>query len=143
MKGGKADSSASGRNGPVPVGHGSAPTLLRPSRHAESGQNGEALCGSKYGTNLVSSGRPGLNRCRELLARAQDHPAGMTFRDLCALAECFGFHLARKKGSHHIFKRRGFHRLLNFQESGGMAKSYQARQLLAALRELGVLEEGS
>jgi len=47
--------------------------------------------------------------------------------------------LTRKKGSHHIFKRQGYQKLLNFQDSKGMAKVYQVRQLLSALEELGVL----
>ena len=50
-----------------------------------------------------------------------------------------GFHLVREKGSHHIFKRDGFQRLLNLQDSRGMAKTYQVRLLLPALDELGVL----
>ncbi|NNM05152.1 MAG: type II toxin-antitoxin system HicA family toxin [Gemmatimonadetes bacterium] len=74
-----------------------------------------------------------------MLERAQDHPSGVKFRELCALAECFGFFPVRQKGSHHIFKREGFQKLLNFQESGSMAKAYQVRQLLSALEELGVL----
>ena len=47
--------------------------------------------------------------------------------------------MPKVEGSHHIFKRDGFQRLLNFQDSRGMAKTYQVRQLLSALEELGVL----
>jgi hypothetical protein len=74
-----------------------------------------------------------------LLERARDQPSGLKFLELCDLARCFGFHLVRTKGSHHIFKREGFRRLLNFQDSKGMAKAYQVRQLLSALEELSVL----
>ncbi len=80
-----------------------------------------------------------MDRCRRLLERAQDHPSGLRFRELCDLADCFGFSLVRQRGSHHIYKRDGFRKLLNFQNSGGMAKAYQVRQLLSALEELGVL----
>lgn len=80
-----------------------------------------------------------MDRCRALVERAKDNPSGFSFRELRELAECFGFHLARKKGSHHIFKRVGYRRLLNFQDSKGMAKTYQVRQLVSALEELGDL----
>jgi len=80
-----------------------------------------------------------VDRCRRLLERAQDHPSGLRFRELCDLAECFGFHQVRQKGSHHLFKREGSRKLLNFQESRSMAKAYQVRQLLSALEELGVV----
>jgi hypothetical protein len=80
-----------------------------------------------------------VDRCRRLLERAQDNPSGLRFRELRDLAGCYGFHLVRQKGSHHIFKRVGYRRLLNFQDSTGMAKGYQVRQLLSALEELGVL----
>jgi hypothetical protein len=84
-----------------------------------------------------------VDRCQRLLKRAQDNPSGLRFRELCDLAGCFGFYLARQKGSHHIFKREGFQRLLNFQDSGGMAKAYQVGQLLSALEDLGALSKRS
>jgi hypothetical protein len=80
-----------------------------------------------------------VDRCRQLLDRAYVGPEGLRFRELCDLAECFGFRLTRQKGSHHIFKRQGYQKLLNLQGSKGMAKAYQVRQLLSALEELGVL----
>jgi len=80
-----------------------------------------------------------VDRCSQLLGRAQANPCGLRFQDLCELAECFGFELTRQKGSQHIFKRPGYLRVLNFQHSRGMAKAYQVRQLLSALEELGVL----
>jgi len=63
----------------------------------------------------------------------------LKFRELCELAECFGFLLTRQKGSHHIFKHQGYRKLLNLQDSKGMAKAYQVRQLLLALEEFGDL----
>jgi hypothetical protein len=80
-----------------------------------------------------------MDRCRRLLEKARDNPSGLRFRELCDLASCFGFFLNRQKGSHHIFKRTGYQKLLNFQDSAGMAKAYQVRQLLSALEELGDL----
>jgi len=80
-----------------------------------------------------------VDRCRQLLERARRNPEGLRFRELCELSECFGFQLTRQKGSHHIFKRQGYQKLLNLQDSKGTAKTYQVRQLLLALEELGIL----
>jgi len=77
-----------------------------------------------------------MDRCLQLLAKAQRNPEGMRFRELRELAECFGFELARVRGSHHLFKRAGRQGVLNFQKSNGMAKAYQVRQLLSALDDL-------
>ena len=84
-----------------------------------------------------------MDWCQRLLEKARDNPSGLRFRELTELAGCFGFYLARQKGSHHIFKREGYGKLLNFQDSGGMAKTYQVRQLLSVLQELGVLSKRS
>ncbi len=77
-----------------------------------------------------------MDRCSRLLVRAQTNPRGLRFREHCELAECFGFELIRVRGSHHLFRRVGFQGGLNFQESKGMAKAYQVRQLLSAISDL-------
>jgi len=82
-----------------------------------------------------------MTRCAGLLARARANPASLRFTDACILAECFGWVLARQRGSHRIFKRPGTARLLNLQDVGGMAKPYQARQLLADIAALGGARE--
>ena len=74
-----------------------------------------------------------MNRCTALLARARAHPASLRWAEACTLTECFGWVLARQRGSHRIFKRRGTAQLLNLQDVNGMAKPYQIRQLLAAI----------
>jgi len=38
--------------------------------------------------------------------------------------------VARIRGSHHILRRPGVPKLLNFQNVGGKAKPYQIRQLI-------------
>ncbi len=60
----------------------------------------------------------------------------MRFSEICQLAECYGFELARQKGSHRIYKKPGRRELMNFQEDAGKAKEYQVKQLLAAIEEL-------
>jgi hypothetical protein len=82
-----------------------------------------------------------MGRCETLLENALNNPAGLRFTELCGLAECFGFARSRQRGSHIIYKRPGYARAMSFQDVGGMAKPYQVRQLLNALRELGFLND--
>ena len=82
-----------------------------------------------------------MTRCDKLLEQAVAGPATLRFGELCQLAECFGFTAARQRGSHIIYKRSGYIRLMNFQDWNGMAKPYQVRQLLEALRELGFIDD--
>lgn len=60
----------------------------------------------------------------------------MRFSELCQLAECYGFELARQRGSHRIYKKPGRRELMNFQDDAGKAKEYQVKQLLSAIEEL-------
>ena len=55
---------------------------------------------------------------------------------MCRLAECFGWELKRRKGSHRLYGRPGEVALMNFQDVGGHAKAYQVRQLLQAIGDL-------
>ena len=63
------------------------------------------------------------------------------FEEVVALAEIYGFRLARIKGSHHIFVHPEVRELINLQNVNGMAKPYQIRQLLK-LVELNSLRMG-
>ena len=67
---------------------------------------------------------------------ARRNPAGLRFVDACHLAECFGWELSRRKGSHHLYKRPGAFGMINLQNVRGMAKPYQVRQLVRAIEEL-------
>jgi predicted RNA binding protein YcfA (HicA-like mRNA interferase family) len=77
-----------------------------------------------------------MSRCAKLLEKAKDSPASLRFEDLCYLAECYDFFSARQKGSHHIYKRLGFSKSMNFQDVNGRAKEYQVIQLLDAIEEI-------
>lgn len=78
-----------------------------------------------------------MAKCEDLLAEARNNQRGVRFNDLLKLAECWGFTLARQRGSHRIFKREGFRNFLNFQpDHNGMAKAPQVRELLDAIDEL-------
>lgn len=82
-----------------------------------------------------------MEKCEKLLAEAQASPSGLTFEELCALAECNGFVFKRQKGSSHRMYGHpslqpndgGF---MNFQSDKGNAKAYQVRQLLRAIENL-------
>ena len=72
-------------------------------------------------------------RRRRLLQTARQRPAGLKFRQLCALAEAVGFVLDRQAGSHQIYlhpHRRDVPRLSLQEGPSGDAKPYQVRLLL-------------
>lgn len=69
-------------------------------------------------------------RNRKLLEQALRNPAGLRFEEAKRLAQAFGFRLDRINGSHHIFVRTGISRLVNLQNCGGKAKTYQVKQIL-------------
>ncbi|MBK7672984.1 MAG: type II toxin-antitoxin system HicA family toxin [bacterium] len=81
-----------------------------------------------------------MSRADKLIERACRHPGSLTFGELVRLAGLFGFHQVRQRGSHRIFKRPG-HPYFNFQESGGMAKIAQVRQLLDYAHAQGWLDD--
>jgi predicted RNA binding protein YcfA (HicA-like mRNA interferase family) len=76
--------------------------------------------------------------CDKLLQKARDTKrAGLRFEEAIKLAQCFGFEVARRKGSHVIMKRAGYRDFLNFQpRKDGKAKAPQVGQLLDAIDDL-------
>ncbi len=82
-----------------------------------------------------------MDQREKLLNKALRDPKSLRFEELCQLAEYYGFKLSRTRGSHRMYKREGCARLLNFQGVGGKAKSYQVRQLLDAIEELGLAKD--
>jgi hypothetical protein len=79
----------------------------------------------------------GLSR---IIKEMQENPGGIRFADLCKVCATY-FGDARHSGSSHRVYRtpwRGNPRI-NIQNSKGMAKSYQVRQVLKAMEKLGVL----
>jgi predicted RNA binding protein YcfA (HicA-like mRNA interferase family) len=67
---------------------------------------------------------------RKILGKALSSPANLRFEEACTLARAFGFHLSRRRGSHHVFTHPGIPQLVNLQDVKGKAKAYQVRQLL-------------
>ena len=71
-----------------------------------------------------------MSKRDKLLRRALAGPRNMSFHEMVSLVEAFGFHLARVRGSHHVFAREDLPEMLNLQNVHGMAKPYQVRQFL-------------
>ena len=70
-------------------------------------------------------------RPQKLLQRlASGSVSNVSFEDMCALVEAFGFELKRVSRSHHIFVHPNVTELVNLQEVDGQAKPYQIRQVL-------------
>ena len=73
----------------------------------------------------------------DILVRMRDNPKGIRFADLCRVCDHF-FGQARQGGtSHRLYKTpwQGDPRV-NIQNSKGMAKAYQVRQILKAIKRL-------
>jgi hypothetical protein len=74
----------------------------------------------------------------EILEAARRNPVGLQLADLIRLLEALGFEHRRTSGSHRIFRAAGLP-LVNLQDDGGgMAKTYQVRQVLRLIEEHGL-----
>jgi len=77
-----------------------------------------------------------------LLARLLDgQVTNVAFADLVRLLLALGFQEVGGKGSHRVFARPGVTDLVNLQEDGGQAKSYQARQVASLARRYALKVE--
>lgn len=82
-----------------------------------------------------------MNRKKLLQRLSRGALQNVSFRDMTALVEGFGFRLVRVSGSHHIFSRSGIPELANLQEVDGEAKPYQIRQFLRLIERYNVALE--
>lgn len=72
-----------------------------------------------------------MGKCDKLLDKARHSPTNVTFLELCRLAECHGFVLARSRGSHFTYKAPGVREVVSLQRGpGGKAKVYQIQAVL-------------
>ena len=79
----------------------------------------------------------------KLLQKILAGSRNVRFRDMCTLAEAFGFELDRVRGSHHIFVHPDIDELVNLQEIRGEAKPYQIRQFLKIVEGYNLSLEAS
>ncbi len=75
---------------------------------------------------------------RKLLEKADNSPSNLRFKELCKLAEGYGWEFKRQKGSHRQYANTNIKgeigSYMNFQEGkGGVAKESQVKQLLDAI----------
>jgi len=76
---------------------------------------------------------------RKTWLRVSQGSRNLSFRDLVALAEAFGFRHVRASGSHRIFAHPDVPAMLNFQPaSDGSSKRYQIRQLVTLIERYGL-----
>ncbi|MDD3517359.1 MAG: type II toxin-antitoxin system HicA family toxin [Chromatiales bacterium] len=73
-----------------------------------------------------------MTRREKLLTKAIDNPAGLSFRELEALLEQYGWVFRRQSGSHRIWKSPGG-AIVPIQPANGGAKEYQVKQILRML----------
>ncbi len=76
-----------------------------------------------------------MTQRRKLIETCRNNPAGIRFRELCALAEHLGFHKRGGKGSHVVYEKDGVEEILTFQDRNGMAKPYQVKQLITVMEK--------
>ena len=82
-----------------------------------------------------------MGKCTKLLAKATYSPSNLSFREICSLAECYGWKYRRRNGSHRIFSNALLDlsqgQRMNFQpDRNNKAKAYQVKQLLKAIEVL-------
>ena len=71
-----------------------------------------------------------------IVTRMRANPRGIRFQEALRVARHY-FGPPRTRGSHHFFSTPWMgNPLVNLQESDGMAKAYQVRQLLSAIDRL-------
>ena len=79
-----------------------------------------------------------MAKVEDILSAMKNNPKGIRFKDLCKVCDRY-FGNARTRGtSHRIYKMpwNGDPRV-NIQESKGMAKAYQVKQVLLAIEKFG------
>ena len=74
-----------------------------------------------------------MTKKQKLLRRALSGSKNLSFDDLTACAEAFGFRLDRINGSHHVYINKAVGEMLTFQSVKGKAKPYQVKQLLQVI----------
>jgi predicted RNA binding protein YcfA (HicA-like mRNA interferase family) len=83
-----------------------------------------------------------VNRKKLLLRLSRGHIQNVSFKDIANLVKGFGFALARRSGSHHIYSRPDVPEVINLQDVNGQAKPYQIRQLLKLVERYNLDLEG-
>ena len=78
-----------------------------------------------------------MTKVDDLITEMRRNPKGIRFQDLCKVCDSLFGEARQKSSSHRIYKTpwQGDPRV-NIQNDKGMAKAYQARQVLKAIERL-------
>jgi hypothetical protein len=76
-----------------------------------------------------------LRRCR------RGDVSNVRFADMQRLVVALGFELVRVSASHHIYRHALLREKINLQESDGMAKPYQVRQVVGLVHRYALSVE--
>lgn len=82
-----------------------------------------------------------MTKKEKLFSKAKNSPGGLTFNELCRLAELAGFVFRNQSGSHKIYKHPATGEMMNLQPYGKHAKKYQVMQLLDVINKHGLISE--
>ena len=72
---------------------------------------------------------------KKLLLKIINNPKNVNFKDFTLIIESFGFLIARRKGSHYIYKNDEICEIINIQNFNGEAKPYQIKQFLSLVEK--------
>ena len=72
---------------------------------------------------------------QKLLKKILNNTKDVSFSDMVKIVEEFGFEIGRISGSHHIFSHSALSEIVNLQNVGGKAKSYQVKQFIALIEK--------
>ncbi len=78
---------------------------------------------------------------QKLLKKILNNTRDVSFSDMVKVVESFGFELGRVSGSHHIFSHTELSEIVNLQNVGGKAKSYQVKQFIALIEKYNLQME--
>jgi len=76
-----------------------------------------------------------MGKKQKILKQILSGSKNISFNDIVAVVEAFGFTLSRVNGSHHIFIHPNIPELVNLQNAKGKAKPYQIRQFLTIVEK--------
>ncbi len=79
-----------------------------------------------------------MSKKQKLLLKLSNSQKNVRFDDLVLLATYLGFEIKEINGSHHQLRHPALKAQLNFQPNRDQAKTYQVRQLLKLIEELGI-----
>ena len=83
-----------------------------------------------------------MAKVEEIVANMRRNPKGIRYRDLCKVCDFYFGKARQTSSSHRVYKTPwpGDPRV-NIQNAGGMAKTYQVRQVLRAIDRLEIYSD--